>query len=194
MSTLIPAISAFWNRLPVPPQHAVPMLAGLVVQRATTRARLRAAAAPWGWPALAGGVVLNAWAVAARGGGDLEHPDQLVTSGPYALTRHPMYDGWMLPHVGLGLVARSPWVLASVPTVLLVRGREIRREEYGFAAQFGGDWTAYVGRVPGSLLGRVDRRLAPFRQFMSSSSLRSARPPEPPSSEQGRLGTSGERS
>jgi hypothetical protein len=96
--------------------------------------------------------------------------------------------------VGLGLVARSPWVLASVPTVLLVRGREIRREECGLAAQFGGDWTAYVGRVPGSLLGRVEPTPAAFRQLMSSSSLRSARPPEPPSSEQGRRGTPGERS
>ena len=188
MSALISAVSAFWNRLPVPPQHAVPMLAGILVQRATPRARLPAGAAPVGWPALTAGVVLNAWAVSARGGGDLEHPDQLVTSGPYALTRHPMYDGWMLLHVGLGLVARSPWVLASVPTVLLVRRREIPREEQRLAAQFGDDWTAYAERVPGSLLDRVEPMLA----VCSASSRRSARPRVPPSGEQGRRGTSGE--
>lgn len=136
------------------------MLAGILVQRATPRARLPAGAALVGWPVLTAGVVLNAWAVSARGGEDLEHPDQLVTSGPYALTRHPMYDGWMLLHVGLGLVARSPWVLASVPTALLVRRREIPREEQRLAAQFGDDWTAYAQRVPGSLLDRVEPMLA----------------------------------
>ena len=191
---LISAVSVFWTRLPIPPQHAVPILAGLLVQRATPRVRLPTAAPPMGWPAVAAGVVLNAWAVSSRGGGDLEHPEELVTSGPYALTRHPMYDGWMLLHVGIGLVARSPWVLASVPIVLLVRPGGIRREEVGLAAQFGDDWTAYAGRVPGGLLGGVEPKSAAFRRLMSSSSRRSARPPEVPSSGQGRRGTSSEQS
>ena len=58
------------------------------------------------------GAALNVWAVAERrrvstDAFRLEEPEDLVTSGPYALTRHPMYLGWGLLHLGIGLARRS---------------------------------------------------------------------------------------
>jgi protein-S-isoprenylcysteine O-methyltransferase Ste14 len=141
-------MSVLWNRLPLPAEHAVAMLAGLVLQSCTRRRRLPAALAPAGWPVVALGFSLNAWAVSARGAGDLEHPDRLVTTGPYALTRNPMYVGWSLLHLGGGIAVRSTLVLAMWPVAFAVVHRVVLREEHRLAAQFGDEWTDYAARVP----------------------------------------------
>lgn len=140
-------MSVLWNRMPLPLEHAVPMVAGLLLN-ARTRTRLPRGLVPAGWAALAAGVGLNAWAVKARGAGDLEDPDRLVTTGPYAFTRNPMYVGWTLLHVGSGLAARSPWVLASWPFVAVLVQRAVLREEHMLAARFGEEESSYERRVP----------------------------------------------
>jgi protein-S-isoprenylcysteine O-methyltransferase Ste14 len=142
------ALSTFWGRLPLPAEHAVGMVAGLLLQRHAGRCRLPAAAAPVGWPLVAAGVTLNVWAVAARGGEAIEHPALLVTSGPQARTRNPMYVGWTLIHVGVGLLARSPWVLAAWPVSFGLVHRSVLREERGLAQRFGQEFTEYRTRVP----------------------------------------------
>jgi len=124
------------------------MLAGLALQSRTPRRRLPSGLAPAGLPVIAGGVALNVWAVSARGAGDLEHPDRLVTSGPYAVTRNPMYVGWSLLHLGLAMAARSPWVLASWPVSFALVHRAVLREDRQLATRFGPDLTDYQRRVP----------------------------------------------
>lgn len=47
------------------------------------------------------GIGLNVWALAERrrrsaGQFELERPEDLLDTGPYAITRHPMYVGWWL--------------------------------------------------------------------------------------------------
>ena len=146
--TAAAALSTAWGRLPLPAEHAVGIVAGLLLQRHAGRRRLPAAAAPVGWPLVAAGVALNVWAVAARGGEAIEHPSLLVTGGPQARTRNPMYVGWTLLHVGVGLLARSPWVLATWPVSFALVHRSVLHEERGLAQRFGREFTEYRTQVP----------------------------------------------
>ena len=146
--TALATLSTAWGRLPLPAEHAVGMVVGLLLHRDVGRRRLPAAAAPVGWPLVVAGVALNAWAVAARGGEAIEHPSVLVTGGPQAWTRNPMYVGWTLLHVGVGLLARSPWVLATWPVSFALVHRSVLREERGLAQRFGREFTDYRTQVP----------------------------------------------
>lgn len=78
----------------------------------------------------------------------LTDPDRLVTTGPYARWRHPMYRAWSLGHLGLALLSRSGWALALwVRAVLAVR-REVEREETALRRRFGVAYDRYAGAVP----------------------------------------------
>ena len=146
--TAVAALWSAWDRLPLPAEHAVGMVAGLLLQRHVGAHRLPAVVAPAGWPLVAAGIALNVWAVEARGGGAIERPGRLVTDGPQAWTRNPMYVGWTLLHVGAGLLARSPWVLATWPVSFALVHRSVLHEERGLAQRFGRDFTEYRTRVP----------------------------------------------
>lgn len=102
------------------------------------------------------GLGLYLWAHRALGamydvsssfGAQLYADHRLVTGGPYALSRHPMYVG--VSHAALGaLLLYRTWtpvlVLATVPGMAL----RSRQEERALAAEFGAAWEAYARRVP----------------------------------------------
>lgn len=85
----------------------------------------------------------------------------MVTSGPYALVRHPSYSGIAMMSFGLALRYTSSssflhrlfpnWVLfvalcssTIAPTYLL--GKRIEQEEAMLAKEFGDDWKRYRAR------------------------------------------------
>ena len=139
---------AVWDRVPLPVEHAVGLTAGMFLGRLVPGPRLPAGPRPGGWLLVAAGIGLNAWAVAARRGVAIDRPRLLATDGPQAWSRNPMYVGWSLIHVGLGLVLRSPWVLATWPPALVLVHRQVLREEGDLAVRFGADFNAYRERVP----------------------------------------------
>jgi protein-S-isoprenylcysteine O-methyltransferase Ste14 len=68
----------------------------------------------------------------------------LVRSGPYRVTRNPMYLGMTLGYVGLTLADNSWWPLILLPVVLLALVRfVIAREEAYLDAIFGDGYRAY---------------------------------------------------
>lgn len=72
----------------------------------------------------------------------------LVTSGPYQLTRNPMYVGMAFLYAGLALLLGVIWALALLPAVLLAVDRiAIAREESYLEAKFGAEYRAYRDRV-----------------------------------------------
>ena len=78
------------------------------------------------------------------------HKDEvLVTTGPYAHCRHPLYSFSILGALGLGLASKSPLLGASV--VLLIAGLVIYAascEEQFLADAFPEEFKAYVAATP----------------------------------------------
>ena len=72
---------------------------------------------------------------------------ELITSGPYALVRHPIYSGLLLGFAGTA-VALGQWRgLLAVGLVFSVLWRKLRLEEQWMRAHFGGLYEAYARRV-----------------------------------------------
>ena len=76
------------------------------------------------------------------------HAEQrLITTGPYAFIRHPMYLAVITAGIG-GLLLYRTWAMLLFAVAmfgLIVRGR---REEQALAAEFGAAWAEYCRRVP----------------------------------------------
>jgi len=112
------------------------------------------------------GMLLVLWARLALGknyfastglGVQLFADHQLVTGGPFAILRHPMYAGIILAAFG-SLLLYATWTtlfLACFAPLIRVRAK---REEAALAVEFGEQWQAYCKCVP-MWIPRLSRRL-----------------------------------
>jgi protein-S-isoprenylcysteine O-methyltransferase Ste14 len=100
------------------------------------------------------GVLIRMWAV---GHLRLEGSERtLVTTGPYAYVRHPMYVAHALIGLGAALLAESVPALIVIPAVTCVLYRLIvPAEEMRLRAVFGDAYDAYRARVPEWLPNRL---------------------------------------
>lgn len=72
----------------------------------------------------------------------------LVTSGPFAWSRNPIYLGNTVLMIGIGLLAGSGWfVLFGLAAAIIVTELAIKREERHLAALFGEEYERYRRRV-----------------------------------------------
>lgn len=116
------------------------------------------------WPAHLAGLALLAAGLAlalmaalrlGRGLTPLPHPRDdctLVTTGPYALVRHPIYSGILLAAFGWGCYLQGGLTLLWALALLIFFDIKSRREEAWLLERFP-DYRAYQGRV---------RKLLPF--------------------------------
>lgn len=74
---------------------------------------------------------------------------EVVTDGPYAACRHPLYLLSLAAALGVALATRSLVLIILVPSALgmALRGA-IRREEAELAARHGVTWERYAAGVP----------------------------------------------
>jgi protein-S-isoprenylcysteine O-methyltransferase Ste14 len=84
---------------------------------------------------------------------------RLVTGGPYALVRHPIYLGVLFSGLG-GILLYRTWTMIFVALTALGLALRARREEQVLAAEFGEEWQAYCRRVP-AFLPRVSGLIRP---------------------------------
>lgn len=78
---------------------------------------------------------------------------QLITSGPFRLSRNPIYLGNTLALLGAGVAFNSAWlVLAALAAAVFVHFLAILREERHLSARFGKQWDDYASRTPRWLL------------------------------------------
>jgi protein-S-isoprenylcysteine O-methyltransferase Ste14 len=77
-----------------------------------------------------------------------ERSSALVTTGPFRISRHPMYLGFTLVLLGVALLAGSLSPFAVVVLFLiLMEALFIRTEERMMGETFGDAWTSYARRV-----------------------------------------------
>lgn len=105
-----------------------------------------------GWPLVVAAGILVLWAerTLKSAGVDpaFEPVDQVVTTGPFAFSRNPMYLGTTLIYAGFGLIVNTVWVFVLLPAVLaFMHYGVIKREEQYLAAQFGDEYHQYCERV-----------------------------------------------
>ncbi len=73
---------------------------------------------------------------------------QLRTSGPYALTRHPIYTGLLGMLLGTMLVAGGGQWIVPFPVAVILIEFKIRIEERYMTAEFPDEYPRYRQRVP----------------------------------------------
>jgi protein-S-isoprenylcysteine O-methyltransferase Ste14 len=85
------------------------------------------------------------WSLTAR----LVAQHRLITSGPYAYVRHPIYSAMILMLVGTGIVRTTPLVTGAALALYVIGTLvRIRAEEALMEEAFGVDWDRYRRRVP----------------------------------------------
>jgi protein-S-isoprenylcysteine O-methyltransferase Ste14 len=102
---------------------------------------LLAATALTVWARLALGAM---WSAAPT----VKQEHKLRTSGPYAVTRHPIYTGLLGMFLGSLLLAGAGRWIVAFPVYLMLLQFKIRTEERLMLAEFPGDYPRYRRRVP----------------------------------------------
>jgi len=75
-------------------------------------------------------------------------PDHMVTNGPFAITRNPMYLGNTLLLIGVGLISGITWFLpAAIVAAFATQKVAIQKEERWLADKFGKHYRDYTKRV-----------------------------------------------
>ena len=72
----------------------------------------------------------------------------LVTNGPFAWSRNPIYVGNIVLISGIGIATGNSWMLlAAAEAAVLIDKLAIRREEAHLKANFEMEWSEYSARV-----------------------------------------------
>jgi protein-S-isoprenylcysteine O-methyltransferase Ste14 len=106
-----------------------------------------------GWLLIAAAVAMDVAAIRAmRRANTTVRPDQgsahLVTTGPFAFTRNPLYLGNTMIMIGIGLVAGSLWfLLLALVAAFATQKLAIEREERHLEVRFGKKFRDYAKRV-----------------------------------------------
>lgn len=139
-----------WSNVPIPVQHLVGIAGAAVLHWVSP---LRIVSQSWighavGWPLIGLSVLLAGWAVATAGETNVEAPDLLITSGPFARSRNPMYIAWSGIAFGIAFVVNTWWLLFLLPILILfTHFVDVLREETLLDDRFGDAYRAYRGRV-----------------------------------------------
>ena len=106
-----------------------------------------------GWPLVVAATLLVIWArqTMSRAG---ESPNvnkptgTIVSTGPYALTRNPMYLSMTLLYGGIAFIVNTAWPIIFLPAVLFViHYGVINREERYLERKFGDGYARYRAKV-----------------------------------------------
>lgn len=106
-----------------------------------------------GYALIAAALVLMFWAAREfKRAGTSFHPTEpdtaVIVTGPYGLTRNPLYIGLTAIAAGVALARDQAWILVLlVPTLFVMQHGVILREERYLERKFGKVYTDYKARV-----------------------------------------------
>lgn len=134
-----------WRYIPVPEPHVTGLVLGTGLQavRPSSITRREGIADKVGVTLTALGVGMLGWSIRVMMGNLVNQRPTLVTTGPYGVSRHPMYVGWTLLYVGVAFVWNSLWHVILLPVVVGWTHSIVRREERALAREFGDDHRVY---------------------------------------------------
>ena len=138
-----------WSNFPLPEAHLVLIVGGVVlgVVKPFALGLSNPGASILGTALVLAGIALMVWATRTAGRSKLADDAQLITDGPYRLSRHPMYVAWTFVYVGLLLLLDSGWLLVLVPILALWVHWESGREEQRLTESFGPAYVQYQDKV-----------------------------------------------
>jgi protein-S-isoprenylcysteine O-methyltransferase Ste14 len=103
------------------------------------------------WRSIAYGTIIAAFGLIVRGAaaGYLRKDRELAVTGPYALTRNPLYLGSAILAAGF-VVASHSWIAGLLVSLYfgIFYYAVMRNEEEDLRMRFGPDFDAYASRVP----------------------------------------------
>jgi protein-S-isoprenylcysteine O-methyltransferase Ste14 len=101
-----------------------------------------------GWPLIVAGLLTFVWAVWAIEDIDIGLPTKIISTGPHAFRRNPMYVAWTLISLGLSLAANTLWPVVSLPGALIyTHVFVVLREERALERRFGDEYRRYRAKV-----------------------------------------------
>ncbi|WP_276249218.1 MULTISPECIES: isoprenylcysteine carboxylmethyltransferase family protein [unclassified Haladaptatus] len=93
------------------------------------------------------GVLLIGWAFRSVAGNIGPEERQLVTTGPYAFSRNPMYVGWTMLYAGRALLSNNRWVALLLPAVVAITHVGTIQEERALEREFGDEYRVFRQNV-----------------------------------------------
>ncbi len=106
-----------------------------------------------GWPLVLAGVLLLAWSVRTMSRASVdpdpnEPPTAIVATGPYALSRNPIYVSFNVAYVGITFMVNTVWPIAVLPVgIALLYYGVIASDESYLERVFGDEYRQYKPRV-----------------------------------------------
>lgn len=139
-----------WKNFPVPDTISAPLAAGIALETLFPTAifdpppfsTILATAL------LVAAVSSMTWSAKAAGDHDINSPGTLITSGPFSISRNPMYVSWFAVVIAAFCLTGSLWfVLCLAVAFFLTHYVAILPEETFLEKQFGDSYLEYRKRV-----------------------------------------------
>ena len=106
-------------------------------------------------------LIIPGLAIRALASGHVRKNEQLITTGPYAHTRNPLYLGSLILAVGFAIAAKNWWIGVGVILIFLAIYLPVIRGEEAFLREHFPEFAEYARRVP---------RLLPRLGFLNGGS------------------------
>jgi protein-S-isoprenylcysteine O-methyltransferase Ste14 len=139
-----------WRNVPIPEAHLAFLILGALLQKIAPLGSNRRLplALPAGWFMVLVGLLLSGWAVRSAGEMDIQAPERIIRSGPYAFSRNPMYLAWTSIYLGIAWLANVLWLVLFFPLLLgVTHFLVILPEERELERRFGDEYRQYQGHV-----------------------------------------------